>query len=133
MSIFILILITRFFQCVAAGNNLGPTLTEKLSKILKCEAQPDIGTNKVIYTTRLYPPGTVYFIHAERKRGKYDIMEQSAPSLFSEIIISICMFADHLPDVYENSLINILERLKKEKEEGLHAEPPTPKEDLIKF
>jgi hypothetical protein len=53
-----------------------------------------------------------------RKSGqKRYAIEESAPSLFSEIIVSGRMFSDHFPDVYENVLKALIDELEEEDEE----------------
>ncbi len=49
---------------------------------------------------------------------KYDTMEFSSPSLFKDIIISASMYTDHMPDLYEMSLQNVLDKLLLQADEG---------------
>jgi hypothetical protein len=78
---------------------------------------------------RLYPPGLVYHIFSENKgiHRKYNVMEESVrvvqnvlvnqikhPSLFGDIVISQYMFLDHMPDLYEDALGYVVERLSEE-------------------
>ena len=125
----------RFFQFLSAGNNLGESLTSRLSTYFKCQPTPDLGTvillflsikkkinlnvkTKMELSTRLYPPGTVYHIFKESKilSPKYNLMEESSPSLFGDIIISPCMFTDHMPDTYEDCLGLVVDRLVQEQQ-----------------
>lgn len=61
----------------------------------------------------LHPPGKILYVYSQDNQ-KYDTMEESAPSLFFDIILSSTMFTDHMPDLYESSLLNVVERLEKE-------------------
>ncbi|ELR14039.1 lipase [Acanthamoeba castellanii str. Neff] len=54
---------------------------------------------------------------ARRAGQKRYAIEESAPSLFSEIIVSGKMFSDHFPDVYENVLKALVDELEEEDEE----------------
>lgn len=100
----------RIFQVFSAGNVLGD-LTNKLAEKFNWKIVPDLGIHKMEITDRLYPPGNIY--HVFSKGGKfYNTVEQSAPSLFKDIVISSSMLMDHLPDVYEDALICALQTLE---------------------
>jgi len=103
----------RLFQFLSAGNNLGQSLTKRLSTYFHCDPKPDLGTKNIVLSPRLYPAGTVYHIfNSENKNGlnvKYNKIEESDPSLFGDIVISHSMFMDHMPDAYENALLNLVE------------------------
>jgi hypothetical protein len=96
-------------------------MTQKLSNYLAVSATPDLQFVDENPSERLYPPGTVYHILASTPTlgSKYDVLEESAPSLFYDIILSNKMFLDHFPDVYEASLNNLHTKLiTKLKEKG---------------
>mmetsp|Transcript_12466 Transcript_12466/g.17271 ORF Transcript_12466/g.17271 Transcript_12466/m.17271 type:complete len:540 (-) Transcript_12466:43-1662(-) len=103
----------RMFQILSAGNNLGETVTKKLSSFLRVSPTPDLGAKK--FSERLYPPGTCYHIYRSSNAwgSKYDMMETSSPSMFSDIIISNTMFTDHMPDLYERAIKRTLDRIVK--------------------
>jgi len=44
-------------------------------------------------------------------------VEQSAPSLYKEILVSPTMITDHFPDWYEKALTNVLDDLLQSKKE----------------
>jgi len=110
--------VKRLFQFLSAGNNLGETVTRKLSDYFQCAPRPDLRTKNIFLTPRLYPVGSVYHIfNSENKRGltaKYDVIEESDPSLFGDIIISPTMFIDHMPDAYESALESLKTGLEQQ-------------------
>jgi len=108
--------LARLFQLFAIGNNLGESLTNKIAKYLEVPQQPDLGINTLILSHRLYPPGTIYHIHPSIPGGKYDIMEESDPSLFHTIVISSTMFSDHMPNLYEMALEDTWKKILKDKD-----------------
>jgi hypothetical protein len=55
--------------------------------------------------------------NVRRKGQRRYAIEESAPSLFSEIIVSNNMLSDHFPDVYENVLKALVEELEEAEEE----------------
>jgi len=111
----------RLFQFLSVGNTLGESVTKKLSGYFECSPRPDLGTKNIVLSPRLYPAGIVYHLfNSENKRGlltKYDVMEESDPSLFGDIIISSTMFVDHMPDAYESALENLLDNLTQEQQQ----------------
>jgi len=110
--------VKRLFQFLSVGNNLGETATKKLSDYFQCAPRPDLGTKNIVLSPRLYPAGLVYHIfNSENKRGlstKYDVIEESDPSLFGDIIVSTTMFVDHMPDAYESSLESLIISLEQQ-------------------
>lgn len=81
--------------------------------------QPTILTPDVrisAYTERLHLPGKIYHIWGESHSQPklYDRVEESAPSLFTNIILSPTAYSDHMPDVYEDCIALVLKRLKEE-------------------
>jgi hypothetical protein len=54
-------------------------------------------------------------------------MEESAPSLFFDIVISTTMLTDHMPDLYETSLLNVLEKMKTDSKLDTEEKVTTPK------
>lgn len=58
-------------------------------------------------------------------------MEVSSPSLFKDIIISSSMFTDHMPDLYEISLQNVLDKLVEGETNKIEtADPKQPEQEL---
>jgi len=107
----------RLFQIVSVGNALG-SAGERIASWMKWK-QPTILTPDVrisAYTERLHPPGKIYHIWGQsRSHPKlYDRCEESAPSLFTNIILSPTAYSDHMPDVYEDCMALVLKRLKEE-------------------
>lgn len=72
---------------------------------------PDLDTKKISFSDRLHPPGLIYYVYGE-PGGKYDRIEETAPSLFHDLILSGTMFLDHFPDLYEDSLKLCLDRVR---------------------
>jgi len=109
----------RMFQILSVGNSLGQGLTKKLSGYLECNPVPDLGVKKLVPSERLHPPGKIIYVYSDsiekkKKESRYDLMEESAPSLFFDIVLSNCMITDHMPDLYETSIKNCLDRLQTE-------------------
>eukprot|EP01090_Pellita_catalonica_P017196 TRINITY_DN5131_c0_g1_i1.p1 TRINITY_DN5131_c0_g1~~TRINITY_DN5131_c0_g1_i1.p1 ORF type:complete len:512 (+),score=111.68 TRINITY_DN5131_c0_g1_i1:29-1537(+) len=103
---------TRIFQIIAAGNVWGSSTTARLEKMLGCKSKMDwsvLRDNKQqkILSEKLWVPGKV--IHLYSNFGEYEA-EESSPSLFGEIVISTRMFLDHMPDLYEAVLLEVLEK-----------------------
>jgi hypothetical protein len=73
---------------------------------------------QLIPSDRLHPPGKIIYVYSDqpekKKNAKYTIMEESSPSLFFDIVLSNTMFTDHMPDLYETSLQNCLDKLQEE-------------------
>eukprot|EP01119_Soliformovum_irregulare_P019635 TRINITY_DN6267_c0_g1_i2.p1 TRINITY_DN6267_c0_g1~~TRINITY_DN6267_c0_g1_i2.p1 ORF type:complete len:451 (+),score=131.58 TRINITY_DN6267_c0_g1_i2:692-2044(+) len=90
----------RMFQVMSVGNTFGDSFTKKLSNWLECNPVPDLASAKLAITDRLHPPGVIYHIYNTAELGqkaRYDEMEESGPSLFSQILITSTMFTDHMP------------------------------------
>jgi len=63
---------------------------------------------KQILAEKLWAPGLVYHIYLNAHNRNYTV-EESSPSLFGQVIISSRMFLDHMPDLYEAALKELLD------------------------
>jgi len=106
----------RMYHVVNAVNTFGTDATQKINKILKVKATPDVskidrakGENE-----KLVPPGFVYHMYKKSPSSKKFVMEQSERSIFTEVVIANDMYTDHLPLSYEGAFKSVLENQKLE-------------------
>eukprot|EP01091_Cochliopodium_minus_P010812 TRINITY_DN2953_c0_g1_i1.p1 TRINITY_DN2953_c0_g1~~TRINITY_DN2953_c0_g1_i1.p1 ORF type:complete len:554 (+),score=155.12 TRINITY_DN2953_c0_g1_i1:42-1703(+) len=117
----------RTFQILNGMEFFDEESKKKYEKILKTPSQPNFNrSTKPRHSLRLWPPGFIINMHKDSDDKIH--FEKSHPSLFSNMIISNRMVADHIPDKYEEAIINaeksILEdlealKIKKKRREML--------------
>jgi len=99
---------------ITGGGVFGDSAMKKIEKILQIEdsvKMESLGDTQGSPSNKLWIAGKVYHIY-KNEDATYEI-EESAPSLFSELKISSRMFLDHMPDHYENVLADLLKKTWK--------------------
>jgi len=120
----------KFWQIIAAGGNLPKSWQESGNKKYVKSGINLTKIKEAKINQKIYGPGKVVFLFNPRaETAKNWYADYSEPVCFDEIVLSVSMYLDHMPDGYERGFRRSLRRLNQLREAGEYP-PKPPKMDV---